>query len=273
MIQVASHVLAAFFSAEKFLLHGDAEHVVDGEVELLDLVRLVLRHADRDVGAMLGGDFAARAAGERDGPHTFRACHVERVEDVRRVAGRRDGEERVVFVAHAEHLLRKDEVGRLIVREGRAERDGVDERDRGERALEVFQEIVGARGAGRFEFRLPVRAEFARQQKAFHEFADDVLGIGRAAAVAAGDELAMVLVRRDQRFDGGCEVRLARGEDGGTGNQCGDSIMGRGFHIKSFLDSPRNGQLRPQLHAEPLPPGEGDREAVERVAKVGSYNS
>ena len=89
------------FCAEEFLLNGDAERVVDGEVVLLNLVRLLVGCLDRDVGVAARDAFAARGACEGDGCESERLRHAEGVEDVLRVARGRDAEEDVLGLSES----------------------------------------------------------------------------------------------------------------------------------------------------------------------------
>ena len=122
------------------------------------------------------------------------------IEDIRGIARCADGEEDVAFFAQTEHLLREYEVGRLIVGESRAEGDLVDEGDRGQSLLQVLDEVFGIFGTGFHELLPFLLAQAAREQKSLHQLARDVLGVRRAAAVAADEQLTAVPVAFDDRL-------------------------------------------------------------------------
>ena len=192
----------------------------------MDLVRFLLGGFDDDVGEARRA-FAARCAREGNGGHAECLCHAEGVEDVLRVARGGDAEEDVARAPEPEHLLGKGEVGCLIVRERRADRELGWEGDGGECALKVAHEVVdghGVSGVARLvEFCEDVLVEVTRQEKALHQFTDDVLGICRRAAVAADNELAARVVGGAECLDGGADVRTAGLE---CGIACDERVNG-----------------------------------------------
>ena len=196
--------------------------MVDRQVEFLDAERLVVRHADRDVSEIAALDLAARLARQRDRADALDLGHLQGVDDIRRIARGRDGEQDIARVAHAEELLGKREVRCLVVGEGRVECDLIDHRERRQGALQILHEVVGLLRADGAHLLLHIRTELARQQEALHELADDVLGIRGTAAIAAGDELVAACIALADGLDRRDEVIAADGEDGITRDEVVD---------------------------------------------------
>src|SRR5258708_21284141 len=117
---------------------------------------------------------AAVASGEGDDDEVARLRGPGRLDDVLRVAGRRDGEQHVARVAERFDLLGEHAVEIVVVGDG------------GER-----------RGVGSERYRGQPRA---LALEAAHQLRGEVLRVGRRAAVAAGERLLSRLERLREGF-------------------------------------------------------------------------
>ena len=84
------------------------------------------------------------------------------------------------------------------------------------------------------EFFVHLLAEVARLHEALHQLADDVFGVGGAAAVAADDELAALVVALAQGGDGGAYIAAAGFERGIVRDEGIDDGVGRCFNHATF---------------------------------------
>ena len=130
-LAVGAHLLG---TPEHIGLHRGAQHVVGGQMQLLDAEDLVARHADADVRKT--GELGLFGSGERDHAHALGAGDLGGLRYVGGVARGRDGEQHVSGLAVAVDLLGEDAHGRLVVAERGGQRRLRDERDGGKRPLE-----------------------------------------------------------------------------------------------------------------------------------------
>ena len=135
-----------FCIAEKFLLCRYAERVVDRQMKLLYAVRFLVGHGEEDVGQ--GAQPASAHARQGDDGDAEGASNLRGIENILRIARRADGEKDVALLSHAEYLLGKDEVGRLVVGECRAKGDLIDEGEGGQGFLQVLDKVCRILRAG-----------------------------------------------------------------------------------------------------------------------------
>ena len=81
-------------------------------------------------------------------------------------------------------LLSENKFRRHVVGKGRAQTYGIDQRGSRDRALEIAGEIIALLSVGG-KTRLFFVGQRPFLEEAFHQFADDVLAVRGAAAVAA----------------------------------------------------------------------------------------
>ena len=209
--------------------------MVDREVVLLYHICLLGGCLDHNVGVAARDAFAARCARECDRREPQCLRHAEGVEHVFRVARGRDAEQDILGLSKPQDLLCKGEVGCLIVRERRADRELRGQRDRGECALQVLHKVVDGLWIGRVaclvQLLNQILVEVARQEKALHQLADDVLRIRCTAAVAADDQLAARTAARHECLNRGADICAADLERGIARDERVYGGVGRIFHF------------------------------------------
>lgn len=126
-LSVRAHLLR---TPEHVRLHRGAQHVVGGQVQLLDAEDLVAGDADADIRD--AGELGLFRSGERDHAHALGAGDLGGLHDVCGVARRRDGEQDVAGLAVAVDLLGEDAHGGLVVAERGGQRRLGYERDGGQ---------------------------------------------------------------------------------------------------------------------------------------------
>ena len=129
-------------------------------------------------------DPAAAFAGERDDVHLALVRRDDRRDDVGGIARRRDREQHVALGAQRAHLLREHLLERVVVRDGGEDRSVGGQRNRRQLralALEAADHLGG-----------------------------EMLGVGRRAAVAAGEDLAVGEEARREQVRGAGERRGKR---------------------------------------------------------------
>jgi len=126
------------------------------------------------VGCGQGAHLAAAIAGQCDDAHTHLVRDLYRVDHVRGIAARRDGEQHIAAPPERAHLLGEHLLVGIIVRNRRKRRRVRSKGDAGKRRALAFEAV--------------------------DELGREVLRIGRRAAVAASEHLATAFQRcREQR--------------------------------------------------------------------------
>lgn len=218
--------------------HGDAEGVVDGQVAFLNQRGAVKGDFDADVAERR--HFPATAAGETEGAHSAGAGDPQGVEDVGGVARRADAHQHVAGSSVGVDLLGEHQLRCDVVGEGGCERGVSGERHGGQAALQVVGDkpavcaVILDQGGSGFV------GQGTLEHESFHQLADDVVGVRRAAAVAAGVEGVVRGEGGDQHFvsclhigQDRLQVRigLAEGLDGfvhGKGGRLLERVQGGG---------------------------------------------
>lgn len=191
------------FLPEKSLLQHQAEAMIDGEVQLLNLICFGFRHLYAHIGQCR--ELAFLAAGEADDFHSFGFGHDGGVDDILAVAGGGDGEESIAVIAEAEHLLGKDQFGHAVVHEGGGESRVAGEGDGGQRALQVLRYRSAHLPVDVFTRFSKIAADGAREFEAFHQLADNVFGVGGGTSVTCHQQFVLGEVRLLHQQVGLCD--------------------------------------------------------------------
>ena len=181
--------------------------MIDGEVQLLDLIRFGFRYLYAHIGQCR--EFAFLAAGEADNFHAFGFGNDGGVDDVFAVAGGGDGEESVAAIAEAEHLLGEYQLGHAVVHEGGGESRVAGEGDGGQRALQVLRYRSAHLPVDVFTRFSKIAADGAREFEAFHQLADNMFGVGGGTTVAGHQQFVLGEVRLLHQQVGLCDGILA----------------------------------------------------------------
>ena len=136
-----------------------------------------------------GAEFAAVAAGERDGTAADRVGVFDRAQDIGGIAGAADGHHHVAGLGEILQLLDEDAVVADVIGVGRNGGQGVGERHDAEALIAV-------------------------EAGALDHVADEVRGGGCAAAVAAHKNAAVLVARPLEDVDGLADLLQVDGIDG-----------------------------------------------------------
>ena len=198
--------LKSLLPKKSFFQH-QAEAMIDGEVQLLDLIRFGFRYLYAHIGQCR--ELAFLAAGEADDFHAFGFGNDGGVDDVFAVAGGGDGEESVAVISEAEHLLGEYQLGHAVVHEGGGESRVAGEGDGGQRALQVLRYRSAHLPVDVFTRFSKIAADGAREFEPFHQLADNMFGIGGGTTVAGHQQFVLGEVRLLHQQVGLCDGILA----------------------------------------------------------------
>lgn len=154
--------------------------MIDRQMKFLDLESFTFGNMDDLIGIFFGR--AMTGSGQQNGGNLFRPSHLEKIADVDCIPGSADAKNHIAGTSENEKLLGEDEIRIDIVHESSIERRMGEQRNAAQSHLEMIDESLVAGSAQNPSGRLVI--DRTAKPEPLHQFADDMLRIGSAAAIS-----------------------------------------------------------------------------------------